>query len=130
VAGVRRYEDLICWRLSYELQQEVFAKTATGPAVSDVKFCDQIRESSRSATRNIAEGFGRYAPAEFRRFLRIARGSLLETHHHLRDGHDRKYFDTGTHDRLSRLALRAAKAVSGLMNYLEDCKRKNTSRTP
>ena len=124
VPGVRRYEDLDCWRLSHELQQEVFAKTATGKVVSDGKFCDQIRESSRSATRNIAEGFGRYSPPEFRRFLRIARGSLLETHSHLTDGLDRKYFDAETHERLSRLALRAVKAVSALMNYLETCKRR------
>jgi four helix bundle protein len=33
----------------------------------DLKFCDQIRDSARSSTRNIAEGFGRFEPAEFRR---------------------------------------------------------------
>ena len=86
--GVRRYDDLVCWQLSFELQQLLFEKTASGPVTRDGKFCDQIRESARSATRNIAEGFGRY---EFRRFLRIARGSLIETHNHLREGRERNY---------------------------------------
>ncbi|HEX3701681.1 MAG TPA: four helix bundle protein [Vicinamibacterales bacterium] len=70
--GVRRFEDLIAWQLAYELQQQVFAFTASLPAVRDFKFCDQIRDSSRSAPRNIAEGFGRYYPKAFIRFLRIA----------------------------------------------------------
>jgi four helix bundle protein len=126
MATARRYEDLICWQLSYELQREVLAKTATGAVARDSKFCDQIREATRSASRNIAEGFGRFEPAEFRRFLRIARGSLIETHNHLRDGYDRKYFDQETHERLSRLAARATKATTRLMLYLESVRRRRT----
>ena len=124
MAGVRRYEDLICWQLSYDLQQEVFAITDSGPASRDLKFCDQIRESARSSTRNIAEGFGRFEPTEFRRFLRIARGSLTETHNHLRDGRDRRYITATKHAQLSRLAGRAAAATSRLMAYLHRCKSK------
>jgi four helix bundle protein len=123
VATARRYEDLICWQLSHELQQEVWAKTVDGTVARDGRFCDQIRESTRSATRNIAEGFGRFEPGEFRRFLRIARGSLIETHNHLRDGRERNYFDAESHDRLSRLAARATKATTRLMLYLETARR-------
>jgi len=121
MAGVKRYEDLVCWRLSYELQQGVFAVTETGLVTRDFKFCDQIRESSRSATRNIAEGFGRFEPIEFRRFLRIARGSLAETHNQLRDGRDRGYFSTSKHEELAHLANRAGSATTKLMIYLHRC---------
>jgi four helix bundle protein len=75
-----RYQDLVCWQLADELEQLVFELTATGPAAKDFKFRDQIRDSSCSATRNMAEGFGRFLPAQFANFLRIARGSLMETH--------------------------------------------------
>jgi four helix bundle protein len=51
-----------------------------GPAAKDFKFRDQIRDSPSSVTSNIAEGFGRYRPAEFGRFLNIARGPLTEIH--------------------------------------------------
>jgi four helix bundle protein len=62
--GVRRFEDLVVWQLAHELQEEVFAFTAMLPTLRDVNYCDQIRESTRSVTRNIAEGFGRYEPRE------------------------------------------------------------------
>ncbi len=119
--GVRRFEDLIAWQLAYELQREVFAFTATGPASRDFKYRDQIRESSRSATRNTAEGFGRYRPTEFARFLQIAAGSLHETKNHLLDGRDRGYLEIAHHERLRRLSLRAIKANAHLMKYLRIC---------
>ena len=123
--GVRRYEDLVAWQLSYELQREVFALTANGPAARDFKFRDQIRDSSASASRNIAEGFARFRPAEFARFLEIARGSLTETHHHLRDGRDRGYFTDADHARLALLAGRAAIATTRLLRYLRSGRTKN-----
>jgi len=116
--GVRRFEDLIAWQLAYKLQNEVFAFTSTGPANRDFKYCDQIRDSSRSSTRNTAEGFGRFAPREFNRFLQIAAGSLHETKNHLQDGFDRGYLDGPLYERLRRLTLRAIKANSRLRRYL------------
>ena len=121
VPGVKRYEDLIAWQLAYELQRAVFALTATGAASTDFKFRDQIRDSSSSATRNIAEAFGRWAPAEFARFLRIARGSLNETHNSVRDGRDRGYFTAEDAHRMQLVAGRAAKAITRLIRYLESC---------
>jgi four helix bundle protein len=126
---VSRYQDLVAWQLAHELQREVFAFTETGPASKDFKFRDQIRDSSSSVTRNIAEGFGRYRPAEFARFLNIARGSLTETHNSVRDGHDRGYFTAVGADRMQRLAGRAGKAITGLMRYLHTCPRPHSPRT-
>jgi four helix bundle protein len=134
VADVSRYEDLIAWQLAHELQREIFVITATGPASKDFGFRDQIRDSSSSVARNIAEGFGRYRPAEFARFLDIARGSLTETHNSLRDGHDRGYFTAVDTERMQLLAGRAAKAITGLIRYLRTCVNRNASarspRTP
>lgn len=109
------FRDLIAWQLAYELRCEVFAITENGPASRDFKFRDQIRDSSASAPRNIAEGFGRYRPKEFARFLSIARASLFETRHHLIDGRERGYFDSRTTGRLSNLARAANKATTNLM---------------
>jgi four helix bundle protein len=90
--SARCFEDLVVWRLAHQLQQEVFALTALKSCCLDRNFCDQIRDSSRSVTRNVAAGFRRYRPREFAHFMAIANGSLQETLNHLRDGHDRGYW--------------------------------------
>jgi len=117
--GARRFEDLIAWQLAFQLQEEVFSFTSTGPATRDFKFCEQIRESGRSAVRNTAEGFGRYRPKEFAHFLRIAAASLHETKNHLIDGLQRGYQSSADHERRRRLCLRAIKANSRLQRYLD-----------
>jgi CheY-like chemotaxis protein len=76
VAGVRNHEDLVCWRLSWQLKERVFAFTATDHVRRDFKFCTQIRSASNSATDTIAEGFYRYSPGDFARFVGMARASL------------------------------------------------------
>lgn len=113
-----RFEDLVVWQLADRLQNEVFAFTDTFPVSRDFKYCIQIRESSRSAARNIAEGFGRFFPKEFRSFLRIAAGSLHETKNHLHEGLRRHYLSSTKHEELVRLTLRAIKANNRLMAYL------------
>jgi four helix bundle protein len=122
MAGVHRFEDLIAWQLARQLQNEVFAFTSKCPALNDRRYCEQIRDSSRSARRNIAEGFGRYYPKDFGRFMRIAIASLHETKNHLDDGNERHYISDSEHTRLIRLTKRAIKASARLARYLDKAK--------
>jgi four helix bundle protein len=79
MAGVDRFEDLFAWQLADELRRDVFACTEIGKASRDFRYRDQIRDASASAARNTSEGFGRFNPGEFARFLDFARASLNET---------------------------------------------------
>src|SRR6478752_9922800 len=90
--GVRRYEALEAWQIADELKREVYALTATGPASRDFEFRDQIRASAASSTKNIAEGFGRFRPAENAHFVEFSVASTMETKDSLKDGVDRGYF--------------------------------------
>jgi four helix bundle protein len=101
------------------VKKKVYAIAARPKIARDFEFCKQIRESARSAPRNIAEGFGRYRPAEFARFLDIARGSLQETHNHTNDALDLGYIDAKECDALCRSIGRAAKATVRLIAYLK-----------
>jgi four helix bundle protein len=120
--GVRRFEDLIAWQLADQLQTDIFEFTSHPPASRDFKYCDQIRDSIRSAKRNTSEGFGRYYPKEFARFLRIAAGSLQETKNHLQDGLKQQYLSVERHLHMKRLCLRAIKANVRLIAYLRHAK--------
>jgi four helix bundle protein len=115
---VRTFAELDVWKLADELRREIEIIIAI-PAVSrDGKFCDQLRRAAESACANVAEGFGRFEPTEFRRFLVIARGSLTEVQNHLLIGLSRKYLSRPDFDRLNRLAARAIGANTGLQKYL------------
>jgi len=117
--SAKRYQDLVCWQLADELEQLVHALTETGPVARDFKFRDQIRDSSSSATRNMAEGFGRYWPREHAQFLRIAKSSLMETHNSAGAGFKKKYFTAADTERMQRLCGRSGKAAVRLIKYLE-----------
>ena len=112
---VSNFQDLLCWQLSYELKCEVFAFTAKRPASLDFKYRDQIRDSAAAAPRDISEGFGRFRPREFARFLEFARASLMETQTSLIDGRDRGYLTRELGSRLLNLAAAALRVTTRLM---------------
>ena len=114
----KTYRELVAWQLAFELRQDVITLTKTGPATQDRRFCDQLNDSSRSVASNIAEGFGRYSPADFARFLSIARGSLDETENHLRDGVASSYFPAAVVGPLILKGARCRSALTALQVYL------------
>jgi four helix bundle protein len=87
------------------------------------RFCDQIRDASRSGPANLWEGFWRYSPRENARFVRIALGSLGETDNHLRDAWKEKYIDEEEYLELAGLARRAIAASIGWHTHLTTCGR-------
>ena len=125
--GANTYRELVCFQLADELQRRICKLTAVAPGSNDFRFCNQIRDASLSVTSNIAEGFARRTPADFARFLTIAKGSLAETQVQLRAGLNRSYFDQNEVVELLRLAARCDRATSGLRAYLWKC---DTRRTP
>jgi four helix bundle protein len=106
----RRFEDLVVWQLSASLRRLVYRFTRTGPAAKDLRFRDQIRDSASSAPRNISEGFKRFDPPEFARFLKIALASLAETQNHLLHGREEQYLTDDEFTEAWRLNCRALKA--------------------
>ena len=58
MSGVRRFEDLVAWQLSEQVEAKVFVLTESARVQRDRPFCVQIRESARSVSTNLAEGFG------------------------------------------------------------------------
>jgi len=118
MAGARSHKDLICWQRAYELKLHVYELLRVGTITRDFKLREQLRESAGAAPRLIAEGFGRYYPAEFSKYLRFANGELQETIESLDDGVDRRHFTQDQVIPLQRLAKRSSKAISRLIKYL------------
>jgi four helix bundle protein len=129
VPGVKRYEDLEAWQIADELKLEVYTLTATGPASADLEYRNQIRASAASSTKNIAEGFGRFRPADNARFVEFAVSSTMETKDSLKDGVDRGHFTPERVLRAQQLAERSIQCSTKFIVYLKSCGKKRRPRT-
>ena len=79
MATITRFEDLEIWKEARRLAKEIHLIAVHTELRSDLRFKNQIKDSSGSVMDNIAEGFERDGNLEFRQFLSIAKGSAGET---------------------------------------------------
>ena len=131
MAGVKHFSELAAWRHARDLRRTVYS-LCTRPAVqTDFGFRNQIIDAARSPARNIAEGFGRFRPRDFSRFLKIASSSIYEVENHLDDGIDLGYWTREEATPAFVLCKRAGSAIGGLQRYLSSCDPKfDTGRVP
>ena len=114
----QHFTELIAWQLADELRREVIAFTSKPPCSKEFKFCAQIRAAADSVCFNTAEGFGRFRPKEFERFLGFAKGSLEEVQDGLVSAKRKGYLTDPEFQRIWRLTRRAIPANARLQTYL------------
>lgn len=77
-AGKKSYRDLKVWQRSIELSVSVYRLTSGFPREEVYGLTSQLRRCSVSIASNLAEGYGRASKGEYRQFVGMARGSVLE----------------------------------------------------
>jgi four helix bundle protein len=75
---VKTFRDLIAWQKAMELARQVYRETANMPDSERFGLTIQMRRAAVSVPSNIAEGHGRESRTDYIRFLKMARGSLME----------------------------------------------------
>jgi four helix bundle protein len=98
-----------------KLAEGVFAATAAFPDAERFGLTAQLRRAAVSVPSNIADGQARQSKPEFRRFLRIARGSLAELETPIELSLRLKYVAHEPADRLFGLADEVGRLLSGLI---------------
>ena len=78
MATVNSYRDLVVWQKAMTLVTEVYSHSQSLPASEIYGLTSQLRRCAVSIPSNIAEGYGRNATEDYKRFLQIAVGSLFE----------------------------------------------------
>ncbi len=94
------------------------ALTKQLPPKERFRLGDQLLRASRSATANLAEGYGRYQYPDMTRFARQARGSLYEVLDHLTVALDEGYITKAILEEESAHASRAIQIVNGFIRFL------------
>ena len=78
------YHGLKAYQEGHKLVKEVYIITEKFPRAEIFGLVSQMRRSAVSVVANLIEGHARGSQKEFRRFLFIANGSLVETEYYLR----------------------------------------------
>jgi len=100
-------------------RKEVIALTNTFPKEEKFLLAAQIKDSARSITANIAEGYGRFHYQEAIQFCRISRGSLLETYDHLSSALDEEYISESIFMEMKTKQEQLLKILNGYIAYLK-----------
>jgi len=85
MASVRRFTQLRAWQACVRYKKAVYAISEVGPLATKLKKRTQLEDSVAGPPAHIAEGYGRFNPADFARFVVMARSSLMESQNHLLD---------------------------------------------
>ena len=113
--GVKRFEDLIAWQRSRELNKNTYEITSKLPLSKDYSLRDQMRRASISVMSNIAEGFDRGGDKEFIQFLFHAKGSCSELRSQLSAASDIGYLIPVDYQKLFNLSEETSKVLQGLI---------------
>lgn len=116
------FQDLECWKAARRIRIFVSELIKTLPKQEQYDLIDNIRRASRSCTRNIAEGYGRFHYQENIQFCRISRGSMVEIWDDLITCKDEKYILEEKFNQGVSLIKYAIKVLNGYIAYLEKAK--------
>jgi four helix bundle protein len=117
--GVRTFRDLRAWQSARAFKLSVYKLADSGAFATENRLRHQLREAAASSASQISEGFGRFDPFDFARFVKMARASLIECQNHLEDAVDRGLITEGTRKAYDQQAQEALKEMGGLIDYLQ-----------
>ena len=115
------FKDLRVWREAIKFTVAVYRVTGRFPKHELYGLTQQLRRAVVSVPSNIAEGRGRGAPRDYRRFLYLARGSLYELDTQIELAAQLGYC---REDDVSRIQIAIAGAMRPLQGLISSLNRK------
>ena len=117
-AKIRGFKELEIWEKGIELVKSIYKATAYFPKNEMYGLVVQMRRCAVSIPSNIAEGFKRRHPKEFKQFLHIALGSLAEIETQTIIAEDLGYFERNVADEIYETADHINRMISNLNKRL------------
>ncbi len=128
MAKVERFEDLICWQKARELVNLIYSVSRDNALSKDYGLRDQLRRAAVSSMTNTAEGFARFHPRDFIRFLDIAQSSAVEVKSLMYVVLDQGYLPPNKVADVQAATEETTKTTKGLLRYLYNKTRKSSNR--
>ena len=115
------FEDLKCWQAAYSLKNRIRNEVLIQiPDKEKYELKSQLLRAARSATANIAEGWGRFHFLDSRKFFFNSRGSLGEILDHLIEAKDCNYITGEMYRSIQVDCFTALKILNGYIRYLTE----------
>lgn len=123
MSDLKTFEDLDCWKACRSFKQWCREIAARFPPTEKYGLKDQLMRAARSATANIAEGYGRFHYQETIQFCRHARGSCYEVLDHIIEAHDSGYIEQDLVAECRKHLELCVKLINGYIRYLQSRKK-------
>ncbi len=116
---IRTFEDLDCWKACRALRLFVVREFCVLlPKEERFRLSDQATRAARSATANIAEGYGRFHYLDNAKFCSNARGSCWEVLDHFITARDEGLIAESFLERGRQITSEAIALLNGYIAYL------------
>ena len=115
-----RFENLEIYQLSEKLADLIWDLVLSWDHFAKETIGKQIVDSTDSIGSNIAEGSGKGRDLDFKRYCKIARGSLFETKHWLRRAYKRKLLKASDIKDIKNILDELLPKLSAYINFLEE----------
>ncbi len=122
MATYTSFEQLPCWQRCHEVRLWSITLLKNLPALEMYELSYSIKKCTRSASRNLAEGFGKFTIPDKVKFCRTSKGSLHELIDGLITAQDEGYITNEQYGYGRILIEEALKSINGYINYLNSRK--------
>jgi four helix bundle protein len=119
MSEIRTYRDLLVWQKSMLLVTQIYNLSNKFPQTEIYGLTSQIRRSGISIPSNIAEGYGRNATGDYKRFLQIALASLYELQTQLEITLNLNYLEKEHFDSVMEATYELERMLSSLINKIK-----------
>jgi four helix bundle protein len=119
---IKSFEEIEAWKKARVLCSSIYKISEQNKFEKDWPLRDQVRRAAISVMSNIAEGFDSGFPAEFSRFLNIAKRSASEVQSQIYIALDQGYVSQKDFSLIYKEAELVRKMISGLIKYLKSCR--------
>jgi len=116
---INSYRNLIVWQKSVALVTDIYTLTKSFPQEEKFGIVSQLNRASVSIPSNIAEGWGRESSKNYLQFLRISRGSLMETETLLEISKNLNYIKESEFKVISDNIEEVSKILQGLIKSIQ-----------
>lgn len=116
--GVSSVEDLDVFKRLYRLTLKLYEHTKQFPSDEKYGLISQIRRASSSVCANLMDGSHRNNMGEYRQFVGISRGSVVELKYHLLLAKDLNYINIEDFEIIYNEINAISKMLHGLLQSL------------